>query len=79
MFLPREAEKRQIRGEDKGRDSTHRVTPCIFGISFGSRIAYETPLNVVPTSKARTRERLLPLYGFRVSLVMVIRGDCRSV
>lgn len=37
-------------------------------------MAYETPLNVVPTSNARTSERELPLYGFRVSLVMVITG-----
>jgi hypothetical protein len=79
MLLPREAEKREIRGGDKGRDWTHRVTPCIFGISFGSRMAYETPLKVVPTSNARTRERLFPLYGFRVSVVMVIRGDGRRV
>ena len=58
-----------------GCDSkTHRVTPCIFGISFGSRMAYETPLKVVPTSNARTREREFPLYGLRVSLVMAMRG-----
>jgi hypothetical protein len=39
MFLAREAEEREIRGKDEGRDCTHRVTPCIFGISFGSRMA----------------------------------------
>jgi len=45
----------------EGMDYMHRVTPWIFGISFGSRMAYETPLKVVPTSKARTMERVFPL------------------
>lgn len=54
------------------RSSPHRVTPWIFGTSPGSRMAYDTPLNVVPTSKARTRARVAPRYGFRVSLVSVI-------
>ena len=45
---------------------THRVTPWIFGTSLGSRIAYDTPLNVVPTSSARTRLRVVPMYGLRV-------------
>ena len=45
---------------------THRVTPWILGTSPGSSMAYETPLKVVPTSRARTRERVLPVYGLRV-------------
>lgn len=39
-------------------------------------MAYDTPLNVVPTSKARTRARVVPRYGFRVSLVSVILSVC---
>lgn len=39
---------------------TSLVTPCIFGISPGSKIAYDTPLYVVPTSKATTSPRKRP-------------------
>jgi hypothetical protein len=75
MFLSgKAADEVSDRVDDERTSGPHRVTLCIFGISSGSRMAYETPLNVVPTSKARTRERVLPLYGFRVSLVTVIRG-----
>lgn len=46
---------------------TYRVTPWIFGTSPGSRMAYDTPLKVVPTSSAITRDLVVPLYGLRVS------------
>lgn len=39
---------------------SYRVTPWILGTSPGSRIAYDTPENVVPTSKAMTKDRVLP-------------------
>lgn len=45
---------------------TYLVTPWILGTSPGSRIAYDTPLNVVPISSASTRLRDAPAYGFRV-------------
>ena len=40
--------------------SAHRVTPQMTGGSPGSRILYETPLYVVPTSKAKTSFRAGP-------------------
>jgi hypothetical protein len=43
-------------------------TPRITGTSPGSRIQYETPLNVVPTSNASTSFRAEPLYGCRGSM-----------
>jgi len=53
---------RGVFSESQHRVTTeaHRVTPYIFGISPGSIIAYDTPLNVVPTSSAITRERVEP-------------------
>lgn len=43
-------------------EGTHRVTLHIFGGEPGSRMQYEMPLNVVPTSNAITRRRAFPLY-----------------
>ena len=45
--------------------SAHRVTPQMTGGSPGSRMLYETPLYVVPTSKAKTSFRAGPWYGCR--------------
>ena len=46
-------------------------TPRITGTSPGSRIQYETPVNVVPTSNASTSFRVKPVYGFRESIVVI--------
>jgi hypothetical protein len=51
------------------RVSTDLDTPRITGTSPGSRIQYETPLNVVPTSNAITSFRVKPLYGLRGSII----------
>ena len=46
---------------------TYLVTGNISGTSPGRRIAYETPLKVVPTSNPITIPRESPVYGSRRS------------
>ena len=44
-------------------------TPRILGTSPGSSMQYETPLYVVPTSKASTNLRERPWYGSQEGMV----------
>lgn len=48
-----------------------------FSLCAKKAIAARTPLNVVPTSNAMTRDRTDPVYGFRVSAddFMVVQLD----
>jgi hypothetical protein len=56
---------RDICDDDMSKTHANRVitdldTPRISGTSPGSRMQYETPLNVVPTSNASTSFRVKP-------------------
>jgi hypothetical protein len=76
MFLTREPDQREfsVRGNASFERDAHRVTPWIFGTSPGSSKAYDTPLKVVPTSRAMISAREEPPYGFRVSEVGFMPG-----
>ena len=47
----------------------------MLGISPGSKIQYETPLYVVPTSNASTSFRVRPWYGFRGIILTVVSSQ----
>lgn len=58
-------------------DSTHLVTLNILGSSLGSRKQYDTPLNVVPTSKDIIRRLVEPRYRLVEVAGIVDRAVCR--
>jgi hypothetical protein len=59
--------------------TSYRLTPCVSGTMPGSRMQYETPLNVVPTSMATINLRREPLYGFLVDMVIGRQAALRSI